>query len=316
VQTTPIATTSQPPVAGANPVLALLRALRPRQWTKNGMVFLALVFSVNQYWSPGNTAVAANLLLRCLATFALFCMIASAEYLVNDVRDAPQDRLHPQKRRRPIASGALSPVVALVVAAVLATASLVGSYLMSPALAAVVAVYAVMMGCYSFGLKRVVILDVFVIALGFVLRAGAGAVAIGVPVSPWLYMCTVLGALFLALAKRRAELTLLQGAAGSFRSNLEEYTPALLDQMIGVVTPSAVIAYSLYTFTAESLPSNHAMMVTIPFVLYGVFRYLYLVHTRDLGGSPEEVLFSDRPLLGAIVLWVAVSALVLIAYRG
>ena len=316
MQTTPTATPSQPPVAGANPALALLRAMRPRQWAKNGMVFLALVFSVNQYWSPGDTAQATNLLLRCAATFVLFCMVSSAEYLVNDVLDAPQDRLHPLKRNRPIASGALSPVVALAAAVVLASVSLVGSYLMSPSLGAVVAVYAALMGGYSFGLKHVVIVDVFIIALGFVLRAGAGAAAIGVPVSPWLYVCTVLGALFLALAKRRAELTLLQGDAGSHRRNLEEYTPALVDQMIGVVAPSAVIAYSLYTFTAESLPSNHAMMVTIPFVLYGVFRYLYLVHTRDLGGSPEEVLFSDRPLLGAIVLWVAVSALVLLAYRG
>lgn len=294
----------------------LLRALRPRQWPKNGIIFLALLFTVNQYWTPGNAPLTGALFIRVTAAFVFFCLLSSAEYLFNDVLDAPQDRLHPTKRFRPIAAGIVSPTTALALAGVLGTVSLVGCYLVAPTLAMVAAVYAAITMGYSLGLKHFVIIDVFIIALGFVLRAGAGAVAIGVPISPWLYMCTILGALFLALAKRRNELTLLQADAASHRRNLDEYTPELVDQMINVVTPSTVIAYSLYTFTAETLPGNHAMMVTIPFVLYGVFRYLYLVHSRNMGGSPEEVLLTDRPLIVSVLLWILVSGLVLITYRG
>lgn len=310
-----LSTPVSPRPSGSLP-LGLLRALRPRQWAKNGMVFLALLFSVNQYWSLANPAAALDLLLHCTAAALLFCLLSSAEYLVNDVLDAPQDRQHPTKRFRPIAAGVVPVPLALATAAVLLAAGLAGCYLVTPLLAVVGAAYAVMMAAYSLGLKHQVILDVFIIAGGFVLRAAAGAVAISVPVSPWLYVCTVLGALFVALAKRRSELTLLQEGAGSHRRNLDEYSVALVDQMINVVTPSTVIAYSLYTFTAENLPGNRAMMVTIPFVLYGVFRYLYLVHARNLGGSPEEVLFSDRPLIACILLWLLTSAGVLVAFRG
>ncbi len=307
---------STPSRAAGFSVSALVRALRPKQWAKNGMVFLALLFSVNQYWSPADMPNALTLVLRCSITFVLFSLLASAEYLLNDLRDAPQDRLHPKKRFRPIASGQVSPLLAVVSAAVLGTAGLMGSYLLSPALLLVTGSYAALMVAYTLGLKQLVIVDVFIIALGFVARAAGGAVAIGVPISPWLYMVTILGALFLALEKRRNELTLLQGQAGSHRRNLEEYTLPLVDQMISVVASSTVIAYSLYTFTAEGLPKNHAMMLTVPVVLYGIFRYLYLVHVRDQGGSPEDVLYSDLPLILCIVLWVALSAWVLLAYRG
>lgn len=302
--------------AGALALGALVRAMRPKQWAKNGMVFLALLFSVNQYWSPADLPHALTLVLRCAATFALFSVLASAEYLLNDLRDAPQDRLHPKKRFRPIASGQVSPLQAVVLASVLATVGLVGSYLLSPSLLLITGGYGLLMVGYSLGLKQLVIVDVFIIAIGFVARAAGGAVAIGVPISPWLYMVTILGALFLALEKRRHELTLLQGEAAGHRRNLEEYTPQLVDQMISVVASSTVIAYSLYTFTADGLPKNHAMMLTVPVVLYGIFRYLYLVHVRDEGGSPEDVLYSDVPLILCIVLWMGLSAWVLLAYRG
>jgi len=302
--------------AGALSLGALVRAMRPKQWAKNGMVFLALLFSVNQYWSPADMPHALTLVLRCAITFALFSVLASAEYLLNDLRDAPQDRLHPKKRFRPIASGQVTPLQAVVLASVLATVGLLGSYLLSPSLLLITGGYGLLMIGYSLGLKQLVIVDVFIIAIGFVARAAGGAVAIGVPISPWLYMVTILGALFLALEKRRHELTLLQGEAAGHRRNFEEYTPQLVDQMISVVASSTVIAYSLYTFTAEGLPKNHAMMLTVPVVLYGIFRYLYLVHVRDEGGSPEDVLYSDVPLILCILLWVALSAWVLLAYRG
>ena len=296
--------------------VALVQALRPKQWAKNGMVFLALLFSVNQYWSPNDLSTAARMLLQGAATFVCFSLLASSVYLLNDLQDAPQDRLHPRKRYRPIAAGKVPPSLAAGTAVVLGAASLAGSYLVSPALLAVTLGYAVLMAGYSYGLKNLVIIDVFIIALGFVARAAGGAVAIGVPISPWLYICTILGALFLALEKRRNELTTLKDDAAGHRRNLEEYSPELVDQMIGVVTSSTVIAYSLYTFTADGLPSNHAMMLTVPLVLYGVFRYLFLVHQRNQGGSPEDVLYSDRPLLACIVLWIAVAAAVLLLFRG
>ena len=294
----------------------LLVSLRPRQWAKNTLVFLALVFSVNQYWTPTDISVTGQLAWKVLFAFLFFCMVSGAEYLVNDLLDASNDRAHPVKRHRPIAAGRVSPALALGSAGLLAASGLAGSFMLAPLFGLVVGSYLLLMGAYSLALKHLVIVDIFVIALGFVLRAVSGAVVIDVPVSPWLYMCTILGALFLGFAKRRQEIVLLQGQAPDHRRVLEEYTPALLDQLIGVVASSTVVAYSFYTFSADSLPRNHAMMLTIPFVLYGVFRYLYLVYKKNQGGSPEEVLFTDTPLLLNIVLWLAVSASVLIAFRG
>jgi 4-hydroxybenzoate polyprenyltransferase len=293
----------------------VLKAMRPRQWTKNGIVFMALIFSVNQEWMPEDFSTWDDLLLRCIVTALAFCAVSGAEYMVNDLMDRESDRLHPKKRNRPIAAGLLGAREAVVWAVVLAAAGIVAAYLVDWRTGAVVAGYAGLMLAYTFYLKHQVILDVMAISAGFVLRALAGAYAIDVPTSPWLYVVTALGALFLAITKRRAEVSLLQGDATSHRSTLEQYTPALLDQMTAMVTASTVIAYALYTFTAENLPTNHMMMITIPFVAYGVFRYLFLSLTRDEGGSPEEVLLKDIPMILTVIGWVVTSMVVLTAYR-
>ena len=292
-----------------------LRALRPKQWTKNLLVYFALVFSVNQYWTPGNPGELATNLTRATAAFLIFCALSSAQYLINDVLDVSKDRLHPRKRHRPIAAGLISVPQAVAGAVALLVVGLIAAVALDPLLGLAGAAYFLLMLGYSFSLKHLVIVDVFAIAAGFVLRAAAGAIAIGVPISPWFYTCTVLGALFLGFSKRRHELVLLEGGAGGHRRILEEYSPHLLDQMISVVTTSTVIAYALYTFTEPNLPSNHAMMLTIPFVLYGIFRYLYLIHQRNEGGSPEEILLRDKPLIVDIVLWIAASVGILFAFR-
>ena len=293
-----------PPSARRRPLpLAILLALRPRQWTKNVVVLAALVFA-RRIFEPVP-------FLQALAAFGAFCAASGAVYLVNDILDVEQDRLHPRKRRRPIAAGDLPIPLAWALAGALAAGTLAFAYLVRPALAAVILAYIMVQLAYSLFLKHQVILDVFTIAAGFVLRAAAGAVAIGVPVSPWLYVCTILLALFQALAKRRAEIMLLAESAGSHRRILEEYSATLLEEMIAVVTSSTVMAYSLYTFSAENLPRNHSMMLTIPFVLYGIFRYLYLVYRKNEGGSPEQLLLTDLPLLACIILWGLASIAIL-----
>jgi 4-hydroxybenzoate polyprenyltransferase len=304
------------PVALVRHLSYVLRSMRPRQWTKNGIVFMALIFSVNQEWQPDDPKTWDHLLFRCLLTVLAFCLVSGADYLVNDVRDRESDRLHPRKRLRPIAAGLLSSRAALAWAVVFSAAGVALAFAIDWRVGAVVVAYiALMYFGYTFFFKYQVILDVMVIAAGFVLRALAGAWAIDVPTSPWLYVVTALGALFLAITKRRAEVSLLQEDATNHRATLALYTPALLDQMTAMVTASTVIAYALYTFTAENLPANHMMMLTIPFVGYGIFRYLYLSLTQDMGGSPEEVLLKDVPLLLTIIGWVVTSMVVLTAYR-
>jgi 4-hydroxybenzoate polyprenyltransferase len=251
--------------------------------------------------------------LRALLAFLVFCGLSGAVYLVNDLADLAQDRLHPRKRLRPLASGVLSPGAARVAAAVIGAASLGLSALLGLPFVVLALLYVVLNLLYSFRLKHVVIVDVIVISLGFVLRAVAGAVAIDVAFSTWLLVCTLLLALFLALAKRRHEITSLLDGAADHRRALAEYSPYLLDQMISVVTASCLVAYAFYTLAPETVEKYRTdrLAWTIPFVLYGIFRYLYLVHRKEQGGSPTDILLTDRPLLLDVALWaVAILAIV------
>jgi 4-hydroxybenzoate polyprenyltransferase len=289
--------------------------MRPRQWVKNGIVFMAFIFSVNQEWTPEKVSTWDHMFVAALLTAVAFSLVSGAGYLVNDTRDRESDRLHPRKSRRPIAAGLLSPQVALTAAAVALVGGTALAFAVDLRTGATVVSYMVITVAYTLLLKNEVILDVMTIAALFVVRAMGGAYAIDVPISPWLYVVTALGALFLGITKRRAEVNLLQGDAGGHRSTLVLYTPALVDQMTSMVTASTVIAYALYTFTAPNLPENHAMMLTIPFVVYGIFRYLYLSLNRNEGGSPEEVLLKDVPLIATIFGWVVCSMVILTAYR-
>jgi 4-hydroxybenzoate polyprenyltransferase len=285
----------------------LLISIRPGEWIKNTFVFAGLVFS-RQLTEPASVAHSA-------AAFAIFCALSGVVYLVNDVADRERDRQHPRKRERPIASGALSPGTALAAATTLAAIGLVAAWSMSPAFGAVATTYVTLLGFYSGPLKHIVIIDVLTIAIGFVLRVAAGAVAIDVPMSHWLMVCTILLALFLGLSKRRHELTLLADGAIVHRRILQEYSPYLLDQMIGVVTASTLMAYVFYATSEETAAKfgTSLLGLTIPFPLYGIFRYLYLVHQREGGGSPAELLLNDRPLLACVALWGL--AVVVIIYR-
>jgi 4-hydroxybenzoate polyprenyltransferase len=285
----------------------LLISLRPEQWTKNLLVFAALVFA-RQLFVRGAVVKAA-------AAFAIFCVLSGVVYLVNDVMDRETDRRHPRKRLRPIAAGALPVSTAIVAAVVLGAAGVAGAVAVNRQFGIVAASYLGLLLLYSGPLKHIAILDVLTLAIGFVLRAVAGAAAIGVIVSQWLFVCTILGALFIALAKRRHELVLLGDGAATHRPILGEYTPYLLDQMIVIVAASTLIAYIFYTISAETVAKfgTEWLGLTIPFPLYGIFRYLYLVHQRDGGGSPADLLLNDRPLLACALLWVV--SVVLIIYR-
>ena len=286
-----------------------------KQWAKNLLLYLPFVFTINLWWSPGEVGRTLGPFVQVTLAFLLFCLLSSAVYIMNDVIDRDSDRQHPVKRLRPIASGALSPGLAATIAGVLGVGALGVSFLLNPLFGFVALMYGALSLGYSLYLKQFVIVDVMALAAGFVLRAAAGAVVMDVPISPWLYICTTLGALFLACGKRRNELLLMGKESSAHREALREYTPALLDQMIAVITPSLLLSYSLYTFSAPNLPKNNAMMLTIPFVIYGIFRYLYLMHVRNLGGSPEDVLFSDRSLLAAVVLWAVAAGVVLMVFR-
>lgn len=281
---------------------ALLKTMRPRQWTKNIFIFAALVFD-KQFF------IAASF-LRTLAGFVLFCLISSAVYIFNDLADIEADRRHPHKKDRPIPSGQLPVSAAWIAGIVLVIATLVIGYWLSPAFAGVIGLYFLINLAYSKWLKHIPILDVLIISAGFVLRVGAGVTLIHVVrFSPWLYVVMTLLSLFLGFGKRRAELTLLEQGAGSHRKVLEGYTIPLLDQYIMIVSGTTIVAYSLYTFSAPNVPANHSMMLTIPFVVYAIFRYLYLIEVEKSGGSPEEILLTDRPFQIAMFLWaVAVLA--------
>ncbi|MCD6519079.1 MAG: decaprenyl-phosphate phosphoribosyltransferase [Anaerolineae bacterium] len=283
---------------------ALFKAMRPKQWAKNVFVFAGIFFDGRIF--------ELERLLRSLAAFALFCLLSSAVYLINDLLDIEKDRLHPTKRNRPLASGALSPSIAIATAGFLLILGIPASFALAPEFGWVALGYTAMMVLYSFLLKKIVIIDVMTVAAGFVLRVLGGTVVVQVTrFSPWLYVCTTNLALFIAISKRRHEILLLAQEANNHRASLQEYTLDFLDDMTSVATATALVAYSFYTFSAPNLPQNHSMMLTIPFVLYGIFRYLYLVHTKKLGGAPEDVVLGDKPLLITILLWALVAGLVI-----
>ncbi len=279
-----------------NNLKLLLKTMRPKQWTKNVFIFAALAFD--------EKILNLRYLSSTVAGFILFCLISGVVYTINDLADIKKDRLHPKKRHRPLPSGELSPRFALTAAIIIGAGGLIGAALLNPVLALILAGYLLLQIGYSFSLKHIVLLDVMAIAAGFVMRVGAGVPLVDAErFSPWLYICTTLLALFLGLGKRRGELVLLKGEAVNHRAILASYTVPLLDHLISSITASTILAYALYTFSATNLPENHLMMLTIPFVIYGLFRYLYLIHVEGSTLAPDEVLLTDRAMQVDIVLW-------------
>ena len=280
-------------------------SLRPAQWTKNLILFGGLIFG-------GRLFDAAAVRASGLG-FLVFCVLSGVVYLVNDVRDIEADRLHPTKSLRPIAAGTISTATALIAAVVLTIAGLATAWWLAPAFGAVAAAYVVLLTIYSVALKHIVILDVLAIAGGFVLRAVGGAVVIGVAISHWLLVITLLGALFLALGKRRGERITLAGGGANHRPILAHYSTDLLDQLITIVASSTLLAYAFYTISPDTVAKfgTDRLLFTLPFPLYGMFRYLYLIHKRDGGANPSETLLSDRPILLCVVLWAGAAAVVI-----
>jgi 4-hydroxybenzoate polyprenyltransferase len=277
-------------------LLAILKTMRPRQWPKNAFVLAALVFDRQLAHLPA--------LFKSLEGLFIFCLISSTVYIINDIADVEADRQHPTKRNRPIASGKLSVKIAVIATVIILLICFPIAFFLSDEFALVVLVYFLINLAYSKLLKHVPLIDVLIIAAGFVLRVAAGVSLIHVErFSPWLYVVTTLFALYVGFGKRRAELALLTDGANAHRRVLEGYSLPFLDQLITIVSSTTIIAYSLYTFSAPNLPTNHVMMLTIPFVLYGVFRYLYLIQIKNEGGAPEELLLTDRPLQLTIGLW-------------
>jgi len=285
-------------------LIPLIKTLRPKQWTKNGFIFVPLIFDVKLFRiSP---------LLQTLAGFVILCLLSGTVYLINDLADIEKDRQHPTKRNRPLPSGQLSKPVAIAAALLILAVTLPLSFWLDPAFGLIAAGYVVLQVAYSFWLKNLVILDVMALAAGFVLRVAAGVPLVDAErFSPWLYVFTTLLALFMSLGKRRQEIVLLKGQASSTRAILADYSLPFLDEMMAVVTAGTVMTYALYTFSAPNLPANHTMMLTIPFVIYGIFRYLYIIHIQGNGGAPDEVLLTDRPLQAAVVLFGLAAVIIL-----
>ncbi len=322
------------PMTARSMVMGIVRSLRPKQVAKNGLVLVPLFFTVNKWWEPDDVPGMAVIVGKSVAALLLFAVLSGAVYLVNDILDAERDRAHPTKRFRPIAARLLPVRLAWAAAAVLCGGSLALSFLLQTQFGLSALAYAVLNFGYSLVVKHIVILDVMAISAGFVLRAVAGSIVLDgssldrdgtsvvleLKISPWLYIVTALGALFIALAKRRSELAVAGERSGCQRQALSEYSLGLLDQMIAIVAPATLLAYTLYTFSGASsgepnIPDNNSMLLTVPFVAYGLFRYLYLLHRHNRGEAPEEILLSDRPFLVNIMLWLLVAAGVLLGNR-
>ena len=286
-------------------LIEIVKSLRIQQWIKNFFVFAPLIFSQNVFDLP--------LLAKTTVAFILFCLLSGAAYILNDIQDLEEDKLHPVKSKRPLASGKLKKNHALFACVILVIIGLAGAYLLNFHFFIALLVYFVLQIAYSGWLKHVVIVDALLIAAGYLIRVIAGGLAIEIHLSHWLFICTFLIALFLALSKRRHELVLLEENAENHRPILKEYTPQLLDQMIAVVTASTVISYCLYTVSPDTVEKfgTKNLLFTVPFVLYGIFRYLYLVHQKDEGGSPEALIIKDKPLLADLFLWIVTAMLIL-----
>ena len=287
------------------PVIYLWESLRPKQWTKNFFIFAGILFSQNIFHS--------SLLVRVILAFLIFCLLSGSIYILNDITDLERDRRHRLKSQRPLASGKLKVSQAIIALIILSSLSLTTSWFLNLPFFLTALAYFLLQVAYSFLLQHIVILDVFAITLGFVLRVVAGAVVINVEISSWLIICTILLSLFLGLSKRRHELVMLNEEAKNHRKVLEKYSPYLLDQMISVVTASTVVCYALYTMSWETVQKfgTKNLIFTIPFVLYGIFRYLYLIHKKEEGGNPENILVQDIPLMIDILLWVITAGLIL-----
>jgi 4-hydroxybenzoate polyprenyltransferase len=282
--------------------------MRPKQWFKNVFVFAPLIFDEKLF--------TFHYLARTVAGFVLLCLTSGTVYIINDLADIEKDRSHPKKRHRPLASGQLGIGAAKVAALLIPLIALPLGFLLDPGLGGILAGYLLVQIAYSFWLKDLVIIDVMIVASGFLLRVAAGVPLVEAErFSPWLYICMTLLALLIGFGKRRHELVLLKENAAGHRRALQHYNLTLLDHIISIVTASTLLAYALYTFSAPNLPRNHTMMLTIPFVLYGIFRYLYLIHVKELGGAPEEIVLSDGALQVAILLW-GVSVVVVMYLIG
>ncbi len=311
---TPSYTEGQPGLAGESTLtlgrrlVYLLRTMRPKQWTKNGFVLVGLIFDGKLLDLP--------LALTALATLLCFCVVSSSVYILNDLIDIERDRGHPRKRLRPLASGLLDPVFAKAAMVFLGAVGIIGAGLIDVYVGLTLAAYLILNVGYCVYLKNMVIIDVMMIAVFFVLRVVAGAVAVEVSAfSPWLYICVSLLALFIGFGKRRHEIILLKDAASDHRTSLKQYNQPYLDQIIGVVTTSGLISYTFYSFEAETaLAAPSQMMITVPLIVFVVFRYLYLIHVEERGGAPDDLLFADRPLLVAVILWVL--SVVAVIYVG
>lgn len=289
-----------------NIILLFAKELRPKQWTKNLLVFAALIFTIPD--------ITVNMFYAALAGFILFSFVAGAVYILNDLVDLELDRQHPTKKNRPMASGDLPPAIAVSAGSILLLFSLVTSYYLSIWFGLILTIYFVLNVAYSFYLKNVVIIDVMVIATGFVLRAAGGAYVIDVPMTPWFIICTMLLALFLAISKRRHELTLVEQAGDSevdYRAVLDSYSTRLLDEMNSIVTTATIISYALFTFTSGRTLN---LMWTIPLVIYGIFRYLYLIHIENKGGQPDEILLQDKPILITVLLYTVLLIVILMFF--
>ena len=299
-------------VALAFSPIALLKALRPLQWLKNGLVFLPFVFAVDIAWSTDDLGEVPELLVKLALAALSFCSLSSAVYLFNDLLDRSRDRLHPVKRNRPIASGKVSAPVAGAVMVALGAAGLAVMVLVEPMLGIAGGLYAAINVSYSIGLKQVVLLDAFAVTSGYVIRAAAGAVAIDVTPSPWLYATTGAGALFIVLGRRFAEARLAGDSAEEQRAVLKDYSGPFISQLLMLSAAAAWLSYTLYTVEATNLPDNNTMLFTLPLVTFGLFRYLYLLNNSEQAEAPEQLIVRDLPLVVSIISWVAVSTLVLL----